>query len=543
MVKKTANCAPTIYIITVLTLFIVFLAIGEVFIIKEYNLREFVSSFQDEIEDVTTKSVNNQAIFNKEEQPKPFVDKYITDKNHQFSIVFCSNFMDSRDPLKIKIQYNTLKRFAEFDRTKVKFVLFTTSPFWIQHANRFNIEVSDHFTTNQYGTPYFFPMMQFIETHYNSKFYGFLNGDILIHSSIIPILDTVWESIESGQLKSKVMITGRRHNMYIQLATNIGNTNDEIDSFIEQNIFKNEQFLPVSQDYFIITHDTFDYGKMLNVVIGRNDYDNYLVDYCYHRSKTISLLDGSNAIVALHQTESHGNFAGERVNPDKTWNHDIIKDKHDHDSVLFANWRLYLTHSMNIFVLPASPFDDNYTPKEFAFLKQHLDPKSDCFFLGNGYVSDSLPKLCSTSEIVYYDKWYSKKIDKYVTRPPLDTQKHHEEIRIIDVYNKTMIGECSRYHFYFDRLVELGKKFDVFFIEGGCRLHAFNKIIPYLKPDSLVVFRGYNLKKYDYSTIIDEAYTMIAELPPEESLYSVNIQGIRIYKHIPNKFITTSLPL
>lgn len=36
-------------------------------------------------------------------------------------------------------------------------------------------------------------------------------------------------------------------------------------------------------------------------------------------------------------------------------------------------------------------------------------------------------------------------------------------------------------------------------------------IIPYLKPDSLVVFRGYNLKKYDYSTIIDEAYTMIAE--------------------------------
>ena len=35
-----------------------------------------------------------------------------------------------------------------------------------------------------------------------------------------------------------------------------------------------------------------------------------------------------------------------------------------------------LTHSMNIFVLPASPFDDNYTPKEFAFLKQHLDPKS-----------------------------------------------------------------------------------------------------------------------------------------------------------------------
>lgn len=93
-------------------------------------------------------------------------------------------------------------------------------------------------------------MMQFIETHYNSKFYGFLNGDILIHSSIIPILDTVWESIESGQLKSKVMITGRRHNMYIQLATNIGNTNDEIDSFIEQNIFKNEQFLPVSQVFF-----------------------------------------------------------------------------------------------------------------------------------------------------------------------------------------------------------------------------------------------------------------------------------------------------
>ncbi|KAK8814347.1 hypothetical protein WA158_008209 [Blastocystis sp. Blastoise] len=478
----------------------------------------------EQIEDVTIQSTienqENPSII----QGSMNVEKE-EDDSYDYEAVFCSNFMDSKDPLKLKIQLNTLKRFTTLDPKRIKFVLFTQSEYWTLQAKKLNIEVSTEFTSNQYGTPYFFPMLEYIESNYKSHFYGFLNGDILLHSSIIDILRKVWNEREGGKLKNKLMITGRRNNMYISLSINIGTNSEEMDMFIKNNVFKNEQFLPVSQDYFIITKGTFDYKNMFPVVIGRNDYDNYLVDYCYHHPRYISLIDGSTAIIALHQTESHGNFAGERVNPDKTWNHDLIGKHHEYDSVLFANWRIYATTTGNYHILPTSPYDDNYTPKELSFLQTHLPLHSHCFFLGAGYISGKISSICDTAEIVYYDK--CKKINKTITRPPMDINKYHEAIRIIDVYNKTMRGDCSRYHFYFDRLKEIGDFYDIIFIEG----------------DSLVVFRGYNIQKYDYNNLQEEAYHKIFELSPVESLYSLDIQGIRIYKYIPNKYITTKLPI
>ncbi|KAK8813242.1 hypothetical protein WA158_002834 [Blastocystis sp. Blastoise] len=284
------------------------------------------------------------------------------------------------DPLKMKLQDNTLKHFSLFNRIDVKFLLFTNSKHWIKRAKKYHIEYSTNFTTNEYGTPFFFPMLEYIESHYISSFYGFLNGDILLHGNIVNILDTVLQDIQTGKLYPQIMITGRRNNKEIDITDNIGTTNEEINQFIQQSVYKNEQFIPVSQDYFIFTKGTFDYPNMFPVVIGRNDYDNYLVDYCYHRNDSISLIDGSNAIIALHQTESHGNFAGERVNPDKKWNHLLIGKHHEYDSVLFANWRLYTTTDNHNYLIHASPFDDNYTDRELQFLQSHI-PDTSCIFI------------------------------------------------------------------------------------------------------------------------------------------------------------------
>ncbi|KAK8813243.1 hypothetical protein WA158_002835 [Blastocystis sp. Blastoise] len=120
-----------------------------------------------------------------------------------------------------------------------------------------------------------------------------------------------------------------------------------------------------------------------------------------------------------------------------------------------------------------------------------------CFYLGTGYVSGKISSICKTTEVVYYDK--CKKINLTVTRPPVDSTKLNDVIRIVDVYDKKMKGEF--------------------------------------------IFRGYNIKRYDYNDIINEAFELLYELPPLRTRHTLNFEGIRIYRHVPGKNITTSLPL
>lgn len=47
-------------------------------------------------------------------------------------------------------------------------------------------------------------MMIYAETHFNSTFYGFINGDILLHSRIISVLQYVKQLIKKQTIKNKV---------------------------------------------------------------------------------------------------------------------------------------------------------------------------------------------------------------------------------------------------------------------------------------------------------------------------------------------------
>lgn len=46
--------------------------------------------------------------------------------------------------------------------------------------------------------------MIYAETHFNSTFYGFINGDILFHSRIISVLQYVKQLIKKQTIKNKV---------------------------------------------------------------------------------------------------------------------------------------------------------------------------------------------------------------------------------------------------------------------------------------------------------------------------------------------------
>ena len=67
-------------------------------------------------------------------------------------------------------------------------------------------------STNPYGTPFFKPMVEYVQDHFQSTFYGYCNGDLLFHSDLISALHSLASKIETGALKSRVFIVGRRLN-------------------------------------------------------------------------------------------------------------------------------------------------------------------------------------------------------------------------------------------------------------------------------------------------------------------------------------------
>ena len=128
----------------------------------------------------------------------------------------------------------------------------------------------------------------------SSKFVGFMNGDLLLHSSLFDSLNYLSSLQVEGKLASHVMVMGRRYNHNIQSKHDFSNYNSlQFDSVIVQITQFSDLFISVAQDFFIFNRGTIDYNQLPDVVIGRNGYDNYMVHFCFAHS--IPLVDISQS--------------------------------------------------------------------------------------------------------------------------------------------------------------------------------------------------------------------------------------------------------
>lgn len=148
---------------------------------------------------------------------------------------------------------------------------------------------------NPYGTPFFKPMVEYVQDHFQSTFYGYCNGDLLFHSDLISTLHSLASKIETGALKSRVFIVGRRLNYDHQNIVPIPTGIDAQDTFITKYAEQGYLFQTDAEDYFFFTRNALPWRFIVDVVVGRPGYDNYLVDYVYHRTNEIDLIDTTNA--------------------------------------------------------------------------------------------------------------------------------------------------------------------------------------------------------------------------------------------------------
>lgn len=86
-------------------------------------------------------------------------------------------------------------------------------------------------SSNEYGTPFFKSLVNRIQATYDCDFYGYVNGDILFHSNLTRVLSVIKSYMSQNILKRRVLLTGRRTNIFnftTQLVSNDLKRNDDL---------------------------------------------------------------------------------------------------------------------------------------------------------------------------------------------------------------------------------------------------------------------------------------------------------------------------
>lgn len=85
---------------------------------------------------------------------------------------------------------------------------------------------------NYKQTPFFKSLISIMQEKYDCDYYGYINGDILLSSSIIQTLKNISDLIQQHKLLPRVLITGRRTNGDVPLTSYISSRVSDNDAII-----------------------------------------------------------------------------------------------------------------------------------------------------------------------------------------------------------------------------------------------------------------------------------------------------------------------
>lgn len=234
-------------------------------------------------------------------------------------------------------QRNTITSLNALPRTRV--IVFTDSPSWLQYCKSMGFASSNSYERNNCNTPFFKSMIQILQSTYTCEFYGYVNGDILLSSTIIDVLSNISLFIRKGLLHQRVLITGRRVNGEIPRLSSISSSFSKNDITIELMKKRGTLFREDALDYFVFTSSTYNLSSLLDVVIGRPLYDNYLLHIISNDTEA-DLVDATESVTAFHQTDEDGIFAGHKPKEDLNWNRKLIKKQFVLGNTNFSDYRI-----------------------------------------------------------------------------------------------------------------------------------------------------------------------------------------------------------
>ena len=213
----------------------------------------------------------------------------------------------------------TLVNWLSF-KPKIEVVVFTNDTKDAIHVKSLGAKVYPIVHHAGGGAPVLRTMFEtVIKLHKYSHLYGYANSDILFTDNLITTLELILT--HRKQLNKKpVLLVGKRVNV-----EKIKFEEIQQHSAIEQ-ISKSRGVLfgPNAEDYFI-TNGAFPWKDIVDVVVGRVAYDNYLVGHVICNMK-YDVIDLSGSVLAVHQTTTIGNGEGWK-HPLTQYNNALFKKK------------------------------------------------------------------------------------------------------------------------------------------------------------------------------------------------------------------------
>ncbi|KAK8795536.1 hypothetical protein WA158_000193 [Blastocystis sp. Blastoise] len=281
---------------------------------------------------------------------------------NEYILVYATSLLPSKDMSRQSIQQNILRFFLfQMKYYPIRYVLFNNDPTIVAFANQLHIDIVTDYECNKFGIPYVSFLFQYIESHYKSDFYGYVNGDIIQSSYLYDTLSIVKEAIQNKQLPPYLYyyyyhylyLTGQRYNVpfleYNKYRQYI-KYNDIILDFIVR-------FKPIydvfSMDYFITTPNVLSRGDIAPIVIGRRWVDTYIMAYINKHGSEYASVDLTTILNTIHLS-----------------NDDPHKKKQSMEDYLY-NYQYYETFNISRYLnLNDSMYKANYTDHHVVFLKQ-----------------------------------------------------------------------------------------------------------------------------------------------------------------------------
>jgi len=237
---------------------------------------------------------------------------------------------------KYRIQLNTLRALS-YLRPDIDTVVFSnnnasSSGVVDEMCKKLGIRVINDFESNPHNTPYVRSIFEYLEgdVSISSPFIGYVNADIIFSSTLNNTLNAILQYQRvRRKVHRQVLIIGQRTNVQVNFTSTEDHEEElkeeqEYEKFVVKAQRHGDLFGTDAQDFFIATQGAFNWSDIPDFVVGRPGYDNWLVDYIFHKHKTHSLIDITNTTLAIHQTGQDGNKAGFVEREDKEWNSNLI---------------------------------------------------------------------------------------------------------------------------------------------------------------------------------------------------------------------------
>ncbi|KAL3855446.1 hypothetical protein ACJMK2_014657 [Sinanodonta woodiana] len=239
-------------------------------------------------------------------------------KNQSIITLFTSFKTDyAVDSDKLSVYNNTLYNWQTL-RPHVQLIFFTKDASAGEKVNLFNWNIFPVLANSESGIPAISDMYKEARNLFNTSWYGYFNGDILLTEDIVETLEYV-SSVSEYFPNASILIIGRRVNVLNVTSEEVRSQNGIMASARSRGSLYEID----AEDYFI-TNRFFPWSKIPEFVIGRAGYDNWIVGHARCDLKTI-VIDATETITAVHQTTSKGGNKEGFAHENKNYNLELIK--------------------------------------------------------------------------------------------------------------------------------------------------------------------------------------------------------------------------